>query len=86
MAEQAPMTEVLQRTRRIETRLTNLIVAMGVEHAGQKPKFLPGLERGVVHAPSQHSTLKEILDAIPQDFPAPVDLYIGSDRICAIRR
>ncbi len=85
-----PIVEVRQRARRIETRLTQLMIALGVATDGQKPKHYPSrspVSGGQVLLPSAHCTLKEILDAIPA--PAiglPVDLYLGADRIARITK
>lgn len=78
--------ELTQRTRRIETRLTQLMVALGINTNSQKPTFLKGQPRSAagstISVPSPHSSLKEILEAIPDNQAgSPVDIYLGPDRV-----
>ncbi len=85
-------TEELQRLRRIETRITQFMVAMGVDVVGaQKPQFKQINNafgaRGVVIAPSMHTSMKELLDCIPKTWgDAPVDIMLGDQLIAHIRK
>ena len=67
--------EALSRLRRIETRLTQLMVGLGIDTRTQKPMFDPSKSRVVV--PSMHSSIQEITAAIPKDWTKPVELRIG---------
>lgn len=75
--------ETLQRVRRIETRMTQLMVGLGVPTHAQKPKFSPGVNGQPAHVelPSPHSSVKEALDAIPAGWPELVKVVIGGDVI-----
>lgn len=64
--------EVLDRTRRIETRLTRLIQAMGFDPGSQKPQYDEA--EGVLHVPSRHVSLQECLTAIPADRAVKVQI------------
>ncbi len=87
---QQTANEVLDRTRRIETRLTQLMIALGVNSGrSQKPTWgdaAPG-RHGSVTVPSPHSTLREILDEIPPlKSGMPIDIYLGDERIAVITK
>lgn len=89
-----PQTETLNRVRRIETRLTAALIAMGVDTQSQHPAFvdlsagkLPG--RGKVQLPSPHSSFKEILACIPTMWAGECDIMVGDDffgRLVVARR
>lgn len=81
-----PLIEVRDRTRRIETRLTSLILTLGGETEAQKPAFGMNTLNGcaAVRLPSIHSSMKEILDAIPPDHQAPVEVYIGEELVVTL--
>lgn len=83
-----PEVETLQRARRIETRLTALCNAMGVGTNSQKPVFDAGNLQGRARVvlPSRHSTLAEVVAAIPETFDGEVDLVIGDERIATLDR
>lgn len=71
--------EILQRARRIETRLTGLIVAMGYDTESQRPTLVDGR----VQLPSRHTSMQQVIDIIPDDSVGPVEVYIG-DRLIAM--
>jgi hypothetical protein len=78
-----PNHETLQRVRRIETRLTQTMVALGIDTNSQKPEFwqeTPGSEARIA-LPSPHTSLKELVLALPDGWTGPVRLYIGDDSI-----
>lgn len=72
--------ETLQRVRRIESRLTQMMVAMGLKTPAQKPSF----QRGVLEVPSRHSSLNECVGSIPSDWIGPVKIVIGGELIAEI--
>jgi hypothetical protein len=80
--ESRPEVETLQRTRRIETRLTQLMIAMGVHTDAQRPIF----NAGALILPSAHCSMKEIVDSIPPDWHGPVGVFVGTDKVATIRR
>ena len=82
-----PEHETLSRVRRIETRVTQLLVAAGIDTQSQKPSFaILGLEGARVTLPSRHSSMKEILDSIPDTWDGPVRVLVGDERIATISR
>lgn len=80
-----PSTETLQRVRRIETRLTQTMIALGVDTASQKPRWDagdPGIDRPRLVLPSRHTSLKEMTEAVPAYAAGkPVDIFIGGELI-----
>lgn len=86
-AVSSPEQETLSRVRRIETRVTQLLIAAGVGTQSQKPSFaILGLEGARLTLPSRHSSMKEILDNIPETWDGPVGVFVGTDRIATINR
>jgi hypothetical protein len=80
--------ELLQRVRRIETRVTQLLVAAGID-SGKKPVFVagpPGSTSATILLPSPHSSMKEILDNIPEKWEGPVEVMIGTIVVATITR
>lgn len=56
--------ELLDRTRRIETRLTKFMEAQGFDTQVQRPQW----EDGIIHAPTSAIALKDCLAVIPPDW------------------
>lgn len=82
-----PEHEMLSRMRRIETRVTQLLVAAGIDTQSQKPSFsILGLEGARLVLPSRHSSMKEILDNIPDTWDGPVGVFVGDDRVATISK
>jgi hypothetical protein len=79
--------EARQRLRRIETRLTQFMIAMGVDTKAQRPQFAhPGNGElaATVRIPSPHSSLKEITDSLPDGFSGPVKVLMGDECIAKL--
>jgi hypothetical protein len=78
--------ELLQRARRIETRLTQFMIASGVDTEHTRPVLTkePG-ELARVAVPSRHTPLSEIMQAIG-DHNGVVLLYIEQDFIGQLDR
>lgn len=79
--------EILARLRRIETRVVQHMTAVGIDTRSQKPVFTrnpDGSSRIMV--PSPHTSLKELLDSVPDTCEGPVDVFMGDDRVACIRR
>lgn len=74
--------ETLSRARRIETRLTQLLIGLGVSTESQKPEF----KAGRLQLPSRHTSMQEIIDSIPKNWPDPVGVFIGNDQVAVIDR
>jgi hypothetical protein len=78
--------EVASRTKRIETRLTGLLMHLGIDTPAQRPQFVAS-SAGLpprVNAPSRRSSLQEIVDSIPETCHGTVEVFVGSDRIASI--
>jgi hypothetical protein len=56
--------EIAARTRRIETRLTKLSIAMGCDPEAQLPRW----DNGTIHVPTMSSSLRDILAVLPGDW------------------
>jgi hypothetical protein len=83
--KQDPQTEILQRTRRIETRLTKMMIGLGVATETQKPQFTGNDGgRARIVLPSPHSSLQEIASCVPPGWCGLVDVYLGGDRIVTL--
>ncbi len=83
--------ETLVRSRRIETRLTTLMLHMGVDARGERPEFVHGAPvppghaaLGTVRAPSLDCSLKSILAAIPRKWVGDVQIRVGSDHVATL--
>lgn len=82
--KQSVEEETLARTRRIETRLTQLLIGMGIGTKADKPVF--DQAHRLVRVPSMHSSLQEILDSIPEGWQGPVGVCIGPNKVAEIGR
>lgn len=73
--------EILDRTRRIETRLTRFICEMGFDAGNSPPQYDP--EHNILHVASRHTSLQDCLKAIPTGVDAEIQLegevlgYVG---------
>lgn len=83
-----PEVEILQRTRRIETRLTQTMIALGIPTDSNKPTFDPGNIQGAatVVLPSRHTSFAEVVAAIPDTFRGPVSVVVGGDKLGVLDR
>lgn len=76
--------EILDRTRRIETRLTKIGNAMGVDVGGGKPFWCN--KRRCVVLPSPGCAITEVVRVVPEDLKhLGVDVYVGDDCLCRVR-
>ena len=80
--KQPPEAEILARVRRVETRLTQLMVALGVDTRSQKPVFES--DHGYVVVPSKHTSLREILDSVPDSWRGSFRVFIGSELLATL--
>lgn len=80
--------ETCERVRRLETRMTQTMLFLGVPTSAQKPRFVlsDGGNTARMIAPSQHCSLKEILDNIPVSWEGPVGVFVGDDLIATVRK
>jgi hypothetical protein len=77
-----PEVETLQRIRRVETRVTRLMIALGVDTGANKPELV----EDKLLVPSIHCSLKEIVDSIPPDWHGPVRVFVGTEQVATIGR
>ena len=77
--KQSTNDEILSRARRIETRLTQLCLHVGVETQAQKPEFC--VTTGEMRLRSLHCPVQEIIAAIPEGWTSPVKLIIGGQHV-----
>lgn len=78
--------EQLNRTRRIETRVTQIALALGIRTDAQHPEFEVIAGHGTLTLPSLHSSMREILDNIPKTWDGPVKVFIGDEPLITIDR
>jgi hypothetical protein len=69
--------EMIERMRRIETRVTVMSTALGVPQNGHKPTF--DTATGVVSLPSPHASLRSIINVIPKGWSGRVRMMVGDD-------
>lgn len=74
------------RLRRIETRLTQMMIALGVKTEAQSPEFSRKNDTAQIVLPSKHCTVKEALDSIPETWNGPVNVFVGDDCVATIAR
>lgn len=55
------LSEILDRTRRIETRLTKLIESQGIDSGTKKPRW----DGETIHLASLEISLKELITLVP---------------------
>lgn len=75
--------EIVERTRRIETRITKIGNALGIDVGGARPVWRPD---GTILLPSPGCSLTEILKAIPSMHQDDVDVFVGADYLATIVR
>lgn len=80
--QQSVEEELLARARRTETRLTQLLVGLGIGTKADKPVF--DQTHATIHIPSMHSSLQEILDSIPEGWHGKVGVCIRSTKVITI--
>jgi hypothetical protein len=74
--DRANLLEVLQRARRIETRLTRLLETEGIQTGIQRPWWMDDR----VMIPSPMTTLDAVLKCIPKNWPNTVQIILKEDQ------
>lgn len=74
--DRANLLEVLQRSRRIETRLTRLLETEGISTGIQRPWWMDDR----VMIPSPMTTIDAILKVIPEGWPDPASIVLREDQ------
>lgn len=87
MSKDETLNEIAQRSKRIETRLTQLMIAQGINTRGQKPRFEQDpASIGRVVLPSRHSSIDEALGVVPAGYSGPVELFVDGTRLAVLAR
>jgi hypothetical protein len=66
------LKEVVDRCRRIETRLTRFLEAQGIDAGGLRPVFA----RGEIQIPSKGASLQECLNVIPPTWNPDEEIFV----------
>jgi hypothetical protein len=74
--DRASLLEVLQRSRRIETRLTRLLETEGIQTGIQRPWLM----NDQIMIPSPTTTLDAVLKCIPDGWSKPVPVFLKADQ------
>ena len=77
-----PVTEILQRVKRLETRFTSYMLQTGYETPTSHPEFVDGNLRLTTPGMS----LKECLAAIPDNWSEPVLVYVKDEYMATLRK
>jgi hypothetical protein len=75
-SDRANLLEVLQRSRRIETRLTRLLETEGISTGIQRPWWMDDR----VMIPSPMTTIDAILKVVPEGWSQPVRIVLKEDQ------
>jgi hypothetical protein len=73
------LTELADRARRTETRVTKIANHLGVDAGGEKPR----LRGNVLHVPSLKTSLEDIVAAIGSH-SGPVSVHCGDDYLATV--
>lgn len=79
-SDRANLLEVLQRARRIETRLTRLLETEGIQTGIQRPWWMDDR----VMIPSPMTTIDAVLKVIPEGWPQPVPVILREEQHHAV--
>ena len=79
-SDRANLLEIVQRCRRIETRLTRLLETEGIQTGIQRPWWMDDK----VMVPSPTTTLDAVLKCIPENWPHTVQVVLKQDQHLAI--
>ena len=64
--------ELLDRTRRIETRLTGGLQFLGYETGSERPVF----NNGIITIPTPATALRDIMAVVPADWPVEQEIEV----------
>lgn len=67
------MTEVVDRCRRMETRLTKYLESQGFETGTKKPVW----RDGTIQAPSIDCSMRDLLRCVPLDWPLDDEIFVS---------
>jgi len=79
-----------ERLKRIETRITTLSLALGVEVPCRQPVFEPGAHGSMAASRltllSINSSVRDLLSVIPADHSGMVDVRVGDNWVMTLSR
>lgn len=77
--EQQMMQEVIDRCRRVETRLTRFLESQGFDTGSRRPSW----RNGSVHVPSADCTIRDMLKVVPKDWDREeeIHVYVKTDHV-----
>lgn len=67
------VTEIVDRCRRMETRLTKFLEAQGFDTGTRRPYW----KDGTVVIPSADTSMRQILETIPRDWLRDEEVYVS---------
>jgi len=70
---ESKMTEVVDRCRRMETRLTKYLESTGFDTGTKRPLW----RDGTIAAPSIDCTMRALLAVVPKDWPTEEEIYVS---------
>jgi len=76
--DRANLLEILQRCRRIETRLTRLLEVEGISTGIQRPWWVG--DQSVVMLPSPMTTIDAVIKTIPEGWTKPVQVVLKENQ------
>ena len=79
---QPPTKEMLDRLRRIETRLTRYMEAQGFDTEVRRPEWLDGF----MELPTDATSLRDCLAAIPEAWQGTVTLTVKGRTVAILQR
>lgn len=76
-----PVSEILDRVRRIETRTTIIGRHLGADVGGGKPKWCQANadSSGIVEAPTANCSLSELMKVVPKGWSKGVHVYVSGE-------
>lgn len=66
------MIEVVDRCRRMETRMTKFLESQGFDTLTSRPRW----SNGTIYAPSVDTSMRSLLSVIPADWPIDEEIYV----------
>lgn len=73
LPDEKKLNEMLDRTRRIETRLTRYLEQNGFETGVQRPSWNP---RGIIEIPTRACSVHDLLAVVPKDWNPETEIIV----------
>jgi hypothetical protein len=75
------LQEIRDRLRRLETRTTKFMESQGFDTHVQRARWQGN---GKIEVPAPSCSLKEVLDAVPEDWPGDIDVIYDGKKLCQL--